>query len=104
MKLGGLALATSISASFNFVMLYILLRNKLGDFGTKAIIDSFLRVLAASLVMAAVLKTLLIILAHLGLAGLCAAIASGIISFLLASYIFGVKEIRHFLTWILKRK
>jgi putative peptidoglycan lipid II flippase len=104
MKLGGLALATSISASFNFIMLYILLRNKLGDFGTKVIIDSFLRVLAASLVMTAVLKTLSIMLAHLGTAGLCVTIASGMISFLVAGYVIGVKEIRGFSVWILKRR
>lgn len=104
MKLGGLALATSISASFNFITLYILLRNKLGDFGTKAIIDSFLRVLAASLVMTAVLKALSIMLAHLGPVGLCVTIASGMISFLAVGYIIGVKEIRGFSTWISERR
>lgn len=104
MKLGGLALATSISASFNFIMLYVSLRNKLGDFGTKVIIDSFLRILAASLVMAAVLKTLSIMSAHLGPAGLCVAIASGISSFILAGYIIGVKEIRGFSAWISERR
>ena len=104
MKLGGLALATSISATFNFIMLYILLGKKLGDFGTRAIIDSFLRVLASSLVMAVILKISLIMLAHSGPAGLCAVIASGIISFILASYIFGVKEIRDFSAWISKRR
>lgn len=104
MKLGGLALATSISASFNFIMLYVLLRAKLGDFGAKIMIDSFLRVLAASLVMVAVLKVLSMALANSGVTGLCVTIASGIISFLLASYIFGVKEMRDLSVWILKRR
>lgn len=99
MKLGGLALATSISSSFNFMMLYILLRSKLGDFGTKVIIDSFLRILAASLVMTAVLKILLATLTHLGPAGLCVTIVLGIVSFLAAAYIIGVKEIRGFSAW-----
>lgn len=104
LKLGGLALATSISASFNFIMLYILLRNKLGDFGTKVIIDSFLRILAAGLVMTAVLKTSLTTLAHLGPAGLCVTIVLGIISFLASGYMIGVKEIRDFSAWISERR
>jgi putative peptidoglycan lipid II flippase len=104
MKLGGLALATSISASFNFIALYILLRKKLGDFGAKDMLDSFLRVVAASLIMAVVLKVSLTALDHSGLTGLCVTITAGIISFLLASYIFGVKEMRDLLVWILKRR
>jgi len=43
LKLGGLALATSISAIFNFTMLYVRLQKKLGDFGTKSIADLFWR-------------------------------------------------------------
>jgi len=104
MKLGGLALATSISASFNFVMLYILLRKKLGDFGTKDIIDSFLRVLAASLLMAAALKALLAVLAHMGFIGLFITMTIGAAIFLLGGYLLGVKEIKDFLTWISKKK
>jgi hypothetical protein len=39
-----------------------------------------------------------------GIAGLCVAIISGMGSFILASFIFGVKEIRDLSVWILKRR
>ncbi len=104
MKLGGLALATSISASFNFIMLYVLLRNKIGDFGTGAIMHSLIRVLASSVLMTVVLKTLSVKLAHMGVIGLCIAIFSGAVSFLLISYMLGVREIKDFSAWILKRR
>lgn len=49
--IGGLALATSISAIFTTVLLFISLRKKIGPFGMKQISISFLKILFASLVM-----------------------------------------------------
>ena len=51
LKVGGLALATSVAATFNFVMLYVFLSKKLGDFGTRDILISFAKILAATVVM-----------------------------------------------------
>ena len=51
LKVGGLALATSVAATVNFVMLYVVLSKKLGDFGTRGIVVSFVKVLTATLVM-----------------------------------------------------
>lgn len=48
---GGLALATSISATFTTVLLFISLRKKIGPFGMKQISISFLKILFASLIM-----------------------------------------------------
>ena len=104
MKLSGLALATSISAVVNFLMLYILLGKKIGDFGTRAIADSFLRVLAASLVMAAILKILSVALVRSGVVGLCASLAIGSATYIMGSYVFGVKEMKDFSEWILRRR
>ena len=39
LKLGGLALATSIAATGNFIMLYIMLGKRIGDLGTKKITE-----------------------------------------------------------------
>jgi putative peptidoglycan lipid II flippase len=52
LKVGGLALATSIAATVNFVMLYILLSKRLGDFGTRNILISFAKVFCATMLMA----------------------------------------------------
>lgn len=49
--IGGLALATSISAIFTTILLFISLRNKIGPFGMKGMSISFVKVLFASLVM-----------------------------------------------------
>ncbi len=54
--IGGLALATSISALFTTGLLFISLRNKIGSFGMKNISISFVKILCASLVMGGAAK------------------------------------------------
>jgi putative peptidoglycan lipid II flippase len=49
--LGGLALATSVAAFSNFIMLYRTLRLRIGDIGTAGIAVSFSKVLVASAIM-----------------------------------------------------
>ena len=51
MKVGGLALATSISAIFNFLALYILLEKRLGDLGTRSVAVSFMKATFAGAAM-----------------------------------------------------
>jgi putative peptidoglycan lipid II flippase len=48
---GGLALSTSLAAGLNFLLLVILLKKKLGRFGAKRILRSFLKSLLASIAM-----------------------------------------------------
>lgn len=104
LKLGGLALATSIAAVFNFTVLYILLKRKLGDFGTNIIAASLARTLFASIVMGIALKIFMHMKPEFGAAGLFAAIALGIITFGVSGYIFNVGEIRSFVGWAIKRR
>ncbi len=54
--IGGLALATSISALFCTGLLFVSLRKKIGSFGIKNIAVSFLKILCASLLMGAMAK------------------------------------------------
>ena len=103
MKVGGLALATSIAAAVNFIMLYALLVKRLGDFRTKDILNSFLRVLCASVVMAVAL-IILSSLVRYNIFTLIAAIILAIIIFLLAAHIFNVRELRELLAWIAKKR
>jgi putative peptidoglycan lipid II flippase len=104
LKLGGLALATTISATFNFLNLYRLLTRKLGDFGTKVIVDSFLRALLASSVMGIVLKTAMVAFPESGISGLLIAMIAGAGSFVAACYVFEVREIKDSWAWIVKRR
>lgn len=104
MRLGGLALATTISASFNLVNLYMILKKRIGDFGTKDILDSFFRVLAASIVMTVVLKIMMAAYPKPHYKELCLYIIAGTVTFSISSYLFGVREVREFLVWISKRK
>lgn len=55
--IGGLALATSISAMFCTVLLFIGLRKKIGPFGMKGITISFAKILCASLIMGIFART-----------------------------------------------
>lgn len=54
--IGGLALATSISAIFCTGLLFLSLRKKIGPFGMREISISFLKILGASLVMGLIAK------------------------------------------------
>ena len=54
--IGGLALATSVSAIFTSSLLFISLRKKIGSFGMKQISISFLKILFASLIMGVLAK------------------------------------------------
>jgi len=104
LKLGGLALATSISATFNFVALFILLRKKLGDFGTRSIVDSFLRVLYASVAMGVAVKIFVVRTADFGIFSLIVSLLIGGMVFFAACFLFNVKEARDFIAWTSKRR
>lgn len=104
MKLGGLAMASSIAAVFNFFALYVSLTKRIGDFGTKAILDTFFKVTLASIVMAAVLQFLVIRIINFTFLSLIGSIVVGIIIFLSASYLFNVKELKDLLLWASKKK
>ncbi len=54
--IGGLALATSIAATFTAFLLFVSLRKQIGDFGIRKILASFLKIFIASLVMAFLAK------------------------------------------------
>lgn len=54
--IGGLALATSISAMFGTILLFISLRKKIGPFGMKNISISFFKIIGASLMMGLIAK------------------------------------------------
>lgn len=54
LKLSGLALATSVSGISSFLMLFMILRRKLGGFGVRGLLEFSARVFCAGIVMAEV--------------------------------------------------
>ena len=104
LKLGGLALATSISATFNFFILYVLLRRRIGSLDTRRTAESFIRILLTSAIMGIVLKILLRARLTDSPLGLLSCIASGIFVFIAIGYALGVRELKDSLTWITRRR
>ncbi|MFA5085646.1 MAG: murein biosynthesis integral membrane protein MurJ [Candidatus Omnitrophota bacterium] len=102
MKIGGLALATSISATVNFLMLYYILKKRIGRLGTKETVNSFIRVLLAGIVMGVVLK---IISAKTAcVPGILLSMTAGAFTFIAAAFIFRVKELDKVFAWASKRR
>jgi len=109
LKIGGLALATSIAATSNFIMLYILLVRRIGDIGTKRILDSFARILIAGVLMgifsyagARFLGTMdkgIIV----NIAGVLAVILISAFIYMISAFILGVQEMKSFIRWVLKK-
>ena len=93
--IGGLALATSISALFCTLLLFISLRKKIGHFGLKDISLSFVKIVIASFIMGIVAgltyNALLVrISANLALVG---AIGTGAIIYFVLIYFMRIKEV-----------
>lgn len=99
MKLSGLALATSLSGSFNFFLLFFILRRKIGGLGSLRILSSFIKVGMASLVMAGLIYFSAF---KMGI-NLFVVILIGIAGYSLATFIFDVKEAKEFLKWALRK-
>jgi putative peptidoglycan lipid II flippase len=109
LKIGGIALATSISGVNTFFILFFILKRRLGDFQVKEIAASFLRVLAASLCMGIVCYLFSLRFSALGAGSagkfinLGLLVACGLFSYTVFCFIFGVSEMRELWRWVLKR-
>ena len=94
LKIGGLALATSISGIISFLFLFFILSKRLSGFKELQILKSFLRILAASLCMGAVCFLVNRAL-NLGWALFCAALA-----YIFFCFLFGVVELAQLMHWL----
>jgi len=97
LKIGGLALATSISGIISFFVLFILLHRRLGGFGEYKILKSFWRILAAALCMAGVCFLVNQAL-NFGWALFCSAL-----TYVFFCFIFGVVELKQLLHWLVSK-
>lgn len=92
---GGLALATSIGATFTTFLLFINIRKKIGQFGLKQISISFIKILFASLIMGLFSKVTFnyLILIFSQNLSLLIAIVIGAISYFLIIYFMKIEEV-----------
>ncbi|HPT38785.1 MAG TPA: murein biosynthesis integral membrane protein MurJ [Candidatus Omnitrophota bacterium] len=97
LKIGGLALATSISGIVSFFCLFFILRCRLGGFYERKVLKSFLRILAVTLCMSAVCYLVNQALNFVW-ALFCAAIA-----YIFFSFVFRVTELTELLQWLGRR-
>ncbi|MFJ7681467.1 murein biosynthesis integral membrane protein MurJ [Peribacillus butanolivorans] len=93
--IAGLALATSISAIICTILLMMSLRKKIGAFGMKKIVFSFLKILIASFVMGSLAKVTFNFLLHMVSANLALimSIAVGAIVYFIMIYFMKIKEV-----------
>jgi len=97
LKIGGLALATSISGINSFFFLFFILKKRLGGFGEHKILPAFLRMLSAAFCAAAVC-----FLVNRAL-NLWWALFGGTISYIIFCYIFRVRELKELVQWLTKK-
>ena len=101
LKIGGIALATSISGIITFFVLFNCLKKRIGDFGIKGIVISFVRILLASVGMGLVCYFVLRQAVHLNkFLSLGLEITAGLISYIFFCFIFKVKEMRQLWDWL----
>lgn len=98
LKIGGLALATSISATSNLVILFIILRKRIGTIDEKRLISSFIRICVSSILMGIVTYFVWMRTSNVTLS-----ILVSIIAYMGLCLILGVDELGQFLRWILRR-
>lgn len=99
---GGLALATSISGLVGTVLLMILLHKKIGDFGLKDIITSFLKILFASILMGVAVYfsyEFLVTLSKSLIANLFASVLVGVLVYGVCVYFLRVREFNQLLKY-----
>jgi putative peptidoglycan lipid II flippase len=106
LKVAGLALASAISATLNFIILFALIKKKIGKIFDQQARDSFFKISLASTVMA--LATYLSWHYYLFrfslLFSLGAAVLIATLSYLFSCFLLRVREIRDLSRWLWKKK
>ncbi len=103
MKINGIALATSVSGVSTFLALFFILKKRLAPFNARAIFDSFLRILTASLWMGMVCYFVSSINVNKYL-NLFLSIFCGVLSYAAFCFIFRVSEMRELWRWLANKR
>ncbi|HAH19380.1 MAG TPA: murein biosynthesis integral membrane protein MurJ [Candidatus Omnitrophica bacterium] len=100
-KIGGIALATSLSGINTFLILFVILKKRLGGLKVNEIADSFARILIASVCMGAVCYFVSVKTAAFHkVVSLSFSIISGLASYVIFCFIFRVNEIGQLWKWM----
>ncbi len=111
LKVGGLALATSLSSSFNFVCLTWMLQKRLGKLEFEKVWASSRRMILASVLMGGALWVHVELLRRFwpGLGGtaflfaILLLVALGILYYIGFGFLLGVQELRSVFAWLARR-
>jgi putative peptidoglycan lipid II flippase len=98
LKVGGLALATSLAAIFNCFLLYRGLKRKIGPLGVSRIRDSLVKILFAGLSMGGLCYYILVRFNAI------LAVILGIVLYFLICFLVGAREMKELLAWMLKKR
>lgn len=98
LKAGGLALATSLAAIFNCILLYVALRKKIGSLGISRILDSLFKISLAGLVMGVLCYYVSLRL------NVMISIFLGIAAYFSVCLLLDSRELKELLSWTLKRR
>lgn len=104
--IGGLALATSISAIICTILLFISLRIKIGPFGLKDTLKSFIKIICASLLMGMLAKFFYNIFLNNVSSNLSLifSICIGVISYFVIIYFMKIKEVKFIINAIKRNR
>ena len=96
MGLNGLALATTISAVFSCVTLYVMLRKHIGDFGLKSMLITILKsaISCAVMAVAVILVQNYLISALPELVGLIVCVLAGVIAYFGCAFAIRIEPLK----------
>ena len=106
MKVGGLALASSVSSTLNFIILFFLLTKKIGTIFDKQLLGSFLKISLSSIIMATAtfFSWHNLFFKFKPLFSVSGVILISVLVYLLSCLLLKVKEMRDLLGWLWKKK
>jgi len=104
LKIGGVALGSSLAAAFNFYFLYYWLIKKIGKIDFQDTRIEFIKILSLSIGIGIVARILLDSLTFSKYINMLIVVVSILGIFIIGGYILRVKQINHLKKWILKRK
>jgi putative peptidoglycan lipid II flippase len=107
LKVGGLALATSLSGFLNVAALYTILVRKVGTIGGKDLIVFFLKTIAATVLMTVVASWIVAAVEWGGMlnniVGLLMTIIVSLLAYLVASVLLGIYKVERIYSWMKRR-
>lgn len=104
LKVGGLALASSISAGLNFSILFFMLRKRIGHFLDKTVLKTVFQALMASCLMAVAIISFWHFIHLHEIFKLSLTILLGIIIYIWICILIDLKDMTKLLKWILRKK